>query len=546
MNQRTLLVTCALPYANGHLHLGHFVEHIQADIWIRAQRLLGHKCIHICGVDAHGTPIMLKAEQQNIPPESLTNQYKLSHETDFKAFNIIYDYYHSTHSPENKALTETIYEKLVQREDIFIKTIPQAYDQTKNMFLPDRYVKGSCPKCKAIDQYGDNCEACGAIYPPSELINPISILSGTTPIEKESEHYFFNLPRYESFLRAWTKEGHLQTEMANKLNEWFAQGLKTWDISRDAPYFGFLIPKTKDKYFYVWLDAPIGYMASCQKYCEKTGADFDAFWQQDSTIELYHFVGKDILYFHALFWPAVLNSAGYRLPTAIYTHGFLTINGKKMSKSRGTFIEAKTYLKHLDPQYLRYYFAVKLNGKTEDLDLNFNDFILRINSDLVGKVVNIASRSCGFLHKFFDGRLASKLHDEKLYKNLLSAKPYIIEAYINRDYASAMRMIMEKANLVNQYIDSHKPWVLAKDSNKLSEVQEICTMSLNLFKLLIVYLKPVLPVIAAETEKLFNIGSLDFCNSADPILNQNILPFIPMLQRITESQIHALLNEQSA
>ncbi|OGV25890.1 MAG: methionine--tRNA ligase [Legionellales bacterium RIFCSPHIGHO2_12_FULL_37_14] len=544
MTQRTMLVTCALPYANGHLHLGHFVEHIQADIWIRTQRLLGNKCLAICGVDAHGTPIMLKAEQQKIKPELLTNQYKLSHETDFKSFGIYYDSYSTTNSHENQVLTEEIYTKLKQNADILQKTIAQAFDAEKNMFLPDRYIKGTCPRCKATNQYGDNCEVCGASYHPSELVDPVSILSNTKPITKESVHYFFNLPKYEQFLKAWTQEGHLQTEMANKLAEWFSEGLKTWDISRDAPYFGFLIPDTKDKYFYVWLDAPIGYMASCQKYCQETGATFADFWQKDSSCELYHFVGKDILYFHALFWPAVLYATGYRLPTAIYTHGFLTINGKKMSKSRGTFIEAKAYLKHLNPQYLRYYFAAKLNGKTEDIDLNFADFILKINADLVGKVVNIASRSCGFLHKFFAGELADSLHNEELYNDILRAKSSIIDAYINRDYASAIRLIMDKANLVNQYIDAQKPWILAKESSQLPLVQKICTTSLNLFKLIITYLKPVLPVLAEDTEKLLNIKPLDFVNSDATVLNQKVRPFETMLERITEAQIHALLQEE--
>jgi methionyl-tRNA synthetase len=543
MKKRTLLVTSALPYANGHLHLGHLVEHIQTDIWVRTQKLLGHHCISICGDDAHGTPIMLKAEQLNMSPEQLTDTYKLSHETDFKAFNITYDCYHSTHSPENQALTQEIFEKLTTNGDIIKQEIRQAYDPSKQMFLPDRYVKGTCPRCNTADQYGDNCEACGATYRPTELINPISVLSDTPPVEKTSEHYFFDLPRYETFLKAWTHSGSLQTEMTNKLSEWFEQGLKTWDISRDAPYFGFLIPGTLDKYFYVWLDAPIGYMASFKKYCEQSGTDFDSFWSPNTQTELYHFVGKDILYFHALFWPAVLHAANYRLPTAIYTHGFLTVNGQKMSKSRGTFIEARAYLKHLDPQYLRYYFAAKLNGRTEDLDLNFEDFVHRINADLVGKVVNIASRSCGFIHKYFDGQLSSSLHDETLYAKVLQAKSSITDAYVRRDYAQAMRLIMDCAAWVNQYIDTHKPWTMVKDENLLPEVHKICTTSLNLFKLLMTYLKPVLPTMAETTENLLNTEPFDFQNMHTPLLNLKINPFVPMLQRVDPIQIQQLIDE---
>jgi methionyl-tRNA synthetase len=543
MKKRTLLVTSALPYANGHLHLGHLVEHIQTDIWVRTHQLLGHTCISVCGDDAHGTPIMLKAEQLNLSPEELTDTYKRSHEADFNGFAIHYDVYHTTHSPENQALTETIFNRLVEKGDILKKEISQAFDLTKNMFLPDRYVKGTCPKCHVPDQYGDNCEACGATYLPTELIHPVSALSGSTPVEKKSEHYFFNLPNYEAFLKTWTQAGHIQTEMANKLSEWFDAGLKTWDISRDAPYFGFLIPGTTDKYFYVWLDAPIGYMASFQKYCERTNTDFNAFWGVESQTELYHFVGKDILYFHALFWPAVLHAANFRLPTAIYTHGFLTVNGQKMSKSRGTFIEARTYLNHLDPQYLRYYFAAKLNGRTEDLDLNFEDFTNRINADLVGKVVNIASRSCGFIHKYFDGHLATSLHNEPLFHTLLEAKASIIEAYVSRDYASAMRLIMDCAAMVNQYIDLHKPWSMVKDPAQRPEVHQICTTSLNLFKVLITYLKPVLPMMAEASETLFLCAPFDFQNCETPLLNQRINAFVPMIQRVDPVKIQALLNE---
>lgn len=545
-NTRKMLVTSALPYANGHLHLGHLVEHIQTDIWVRAHKMLGRDCISICGDDAHGTPIMLKAEQLGMTPEALTNEMKASHERDFAAFNIAYDCYHTTHSEENKTLASDVYKKLQARGDIVKKSIRQAYDPVKNMFLPDRYVKGTCPVCKANDQYGDNCEACGATYTPTDLLNPISAISLVTPIEKESEHYFFDLPRYETLLKKWTREGHLQTEVANKLDEWFEAGLKQWDISRDAPYFGFPIPDTVDKYFYVWLDAPIGYMASFKKYCAEHSIDFDEFWDAKSNTELYHFVGKDIVYFHALFWPALLSGSGHRLPTAIYTHGFLTIDGQKMSKSRGTFIEARTYLEHLNPEYLRYYFAAKLNGRVDDLDLNFDDFILRVNSDLVGKVVNIASRCAGFINKRFDNRLASAMDEPERYASLLSLRTSIIDAYIQRDYARAIRQIMEGADQVNQYIDTQKPWVLAKDPERALDVQKICTTGLNLFRLLMGYLKPVLPTMALATEHFLNTPPLTWDNLDTPLLDHTIHPFTPLMTRVEKEKIDAILAQSKS
>lgn len=505
---RKMLVTSALPYANGHLHLGHLVEHVQTDIWVRTHKMFGHECISVCGDDAHGTPIMLKAEQLGITPEELTTQIKDSHERDFKAFAIDYDCYHTTHSEENRVLASQIYQQLQASGDIIKKTIRQAYDPVKQMFLPDRYVKGTCPKCGTPDQYGDNCESCGATYSPTDLVDAISAISGAKPIEKDSEHYFFDLPRYEELLKNWTRKGHLQTEVANKLDEWFAAGLKQWDISRDAPYFGFKIPGTEDKYFYVWLDAPIGYMASFKKYCDENGASFEEFWNKDSTTELYHFVGKDIVYFHALFWPAILAGSGHRLPTAVFTHGFLTVDGQKMSKSRGTFIEARTYLDHLNPEYLRYYFAAKLNGRVDDLDLNFDDFINRVNADLVGKIVNIASRCAGFINKRFDNQLGTALSEPALYDSLLAARQEIIDGFIQRDYARAIRQIMECADRVNQYIDTNKPWVLAKDPERMSDVQAICTMGLNLFRLLIGFLKPVLPMMAQAAETFLNCEPL--------------------------------------
>lgn len=543
---RKLLVTSALPYANGHLHLGHMVEHIQTDIWVRTHKMMGLDCISVCGDDAHGTPIMLKAEQLGITPEELTTKIRESHETDFAAFLVHYDAYHTTHSEENKTLAESIYKKLQARGDIVKKNIRQAYDPVKEMFLPDRYVKGTCPKCKALDQYGDNCEVCGSTYAPTDLIDAVSAISGAKPIDKESEHYFFDLPRYETLLKEWTRQGHLQEEVANKLDEWFAAGLKQWDISRDAPYFGFLIPGCTDKYFYVWLDAPIGYMASFKKYCEETGISFDVFWGKDSQVELYHFVGKDIVYFHALFWPAILAGSDHRLPTAVYTHGFLTINGQKMSKSRGTFIEARTYLKHLHPEYLRYYFAAKLNGRVDDLDLNFEDFVNRVNSDLVGKVVNIASRCAGFINKRFDNKLSATLDDPTLFNDLLSKREPIINAYVERDYARAIRQIMECADKVNQYIDTHKPWLIAKDPERLKEVQSICTQGINLFRLLITYLKPVLPEMARACEEFLNCQPLTWLNLEEPLLDHQINSFTPLITRVEKEKIDALIEDSKS
>ncbi len=538
---RKMLVTAALPYANGHLHLGHMVEHIQTDIWVRVQKMLGHHCVAVCGDDAHGTPIMLKARQQGITPLALTQAIQTSHMQDFKAFGVHYDCYHSTHSIENERLVTDLYHRLRERGDIYTQSIVQAYDPLENIFLPDRYVKGTCPKCHALDQYGDSCEACGATYAPTDLLDPVSVISGATPIEKESEHYFFDLPRYELFLKQWTASGTLQSEVANKLEEWFSSGLQAWDISRDAPYFGFLIPGTEDKYFYVWLDAPVGYMAACQRYCEQSGASFAEFWNPDSQTELYHFVGKDIMYFHALFWPALLSGSGYRLPTAIFTHGFLTVNGQKMSKSRGTFIEARRYLAHLHPDYLRYYFAAKMNGRVDDLDLNFNDLLHRVNADLVGKVINIASRCASFIQKNFQQKLATTLHKPDLYQALLALRSDVIEAYVGRDYARAQRIIMEGADAVNQYIDAEKPWVLAKDPTTFVQVQIVCTMGLNLFRILMAYLKPVLPDMAKTVETFLNCPPLDWVSIDQPLLDHHIHPFVPLMQRVEQGQIDALL-----
>ena len=544
--ERKMLVTSALPYANGHLHLGHLVEHIQTDIWVRTHKMSGIQCISVCGDDAHGTPIMLKAEQMGISPEALTAEIKISHENDFKAFAIDYDFYHTTHSPENQSLATLIYKRLQENGDIIKKTIRQAYDPVKEMFLPDRYVKGTCPKCGASEQYGDNCEVCGATYSPTELIDAVSAISGAKPIEKESEHYFFDLPRYEHLLKEWTKNGHLQTEVANKLNEWFEAGLKQWDISRDAPYFGFPIPGTTDKYFYVWLDAPIGYMASFKKYCDLKGISFDEYWDKDSITELYHFVGKDIVYFHALFWPAMLAASGHRTPTAVYTHGFLTVDGQKMSKSRGTFLEARTYLAHLNPEYLRYYFAAKLNGRVDDLDLNFEEFTNRVNADLVGKVVNIASRCAGFISKRFENQLSSSLSEPQLYAELVQLREAVIESYVSRDYARAIRHIMDCADQVNQYIDANKPWVLAKDEERLPEVHAICTMGINLFRILITYLKPVLPMMSKASEQFLNCEPLLWSSIDEPLLHHQINNFQPLMTRVEKEKIEAMFAQTKA
>lgn len=540
---RKLLVTSALPYANGHLHLGHLVEHIQTDIWVRTHKMLGINCISICGDDAHGTPIMLKALQLGITPEELTAQMQQSHLADFKAFGITYDSYHSTHSLENQELAEDIYLKLEKRGDIVKKNITQAYDSVKNIFLPDRYVKGTCPKCGANNQYGDNCEICGATYSTTDLINPVSTISGTAPIQKESEHYFFDLPRFQDLLQSWTRNGHLQNEVTNKLDEWFSSGLKQWDISRDTPYFGFLIPNTKNKYFYVWLDAPIGYMASFKKYCNEQNISFEEYWNHDSKTELYHFVGKDIIYFHALFWPAILSASGYRLPTAVFAHGFLTINGEKMSKSRGTFIEAREYLKYLNPEYLRYYFAGKLTNRIDDIDLNFEDFTYRINSDLVGKVVNIASRCSGFITKLFQNQLSNDLDDPDIYMELINQKDKIVNLYLERNYAQTIRLIMELADLVNQYINNRKPWALAKEEINLQEVHEICTTGLNAFRILITYLKPVIPKMAQDSEEFLNIEPLDFKAIEKPLLNHKINNFQPLMTRVEQNKIDELLKQ---
>jgi methionyl-tRNA synthetase len=542
--QRKILVTSALAYANGSLHLGHLVEHIQTDIWVRFQQAQGHDCVAVCGVDAHGTPIMIKAEQQGVSPQALTEDYRQEHIRDFADFHVDYACYHTTHSPENEALTQDIYQRLKNNGDIQRHFISQAYDPQKQMFLPDRFVKGECPVCHAPDQYGDSCEQCGATYSPMELINPRSSLTQATPVTRESEHLFFDLPRYGEFLRQWHRKGHVQQEVANKLDEWFSAGLRRWDISRDAPYFGFEIPGETDKYFYVWLDAPIGYMASFQSFCDSHPQyRFADYWSADSDAEVYHFVGKDIMYFHALFWPAVLHAAGYRTPTAIFAHGFLTINGQKMSKSRGTFIKARTYLDHLHPEYLRYYYAAKLTSKVEDIDLNLSDFSSRVNADLVGKVVNIASRCSGFIHKHFDGRLADELHQPQLYQAFVAAGDDIARHYQAREYSQAVRQIMQLADKANQYIDEFKPWQLIKQEEQKSLVHKVCSQGINLFRVLMVYLSPILPATSHKAAEFLNSPLSHWDLRTQPLLAHALNPFEPLLQRIDPKQIDAMLSQ---
>jgi len=536
---RKILVTTALPYANGPLHLGHILEHIQADIWVRWQKMCGNSCLLLGGDDAHGTPIMLSAKERGTKPEEWIGNIYSEHLKDLQDFLIDYDNYYTTHSEENLELTLDIYKKLQKAGAIFSKTIEQAYDQTAQMFLPDRFIKGQCPRCKAEDQYGDSCEVCGATYAPSELINPVSSLSGKAPILKSSEHYFFDLEKQTEFLKNWTKESqHLQSAISHKLEEWFAQGLKAWDISRDAPYFGFQFPDHPDKYFYVWLDAPIGYLASLKNLTKKQpGISFTDYWEEKSQAEIYHFVGKDVIYFHALFWPAVLKVANLRTPTSIFTHGFVTVNGQKMSKSRGTFITARHYLEKFNPEYLRYYFAAKLSDGIDDIDLNFNDFASRVNSDLVGKVVNIASRSAAFINKHFQNRLASNLAAPDLFQTFRDRSAKISSCYEERKYSEAVREIMNLADLANQYIDAKKPWSLAKDSTQMPKVQEVTTMGLNLFRLLILYLKPILPRLAEQSEDFLHIPPLTWQDLNKPLLDHEIAVFKPLMQRITPTEI---------
>jgi len=538
-NKRKILVTSALPYANGPIHLGHLVEYIQTDIWARFQRLRNNTCYYVCADDAHGTPIMLRARQDGITPEELIAATQKEHEADFADFLIDFDNYYTTHSEENKEFASSIYLKLREQGHIDTRTIKQAYDPEAEMFLPDRFIKGTCPKCGADDQYGDNCEVCGATYDSTELKNPVSAISGATPVERDSEQYFFKLSDFTEMLQAWLNAGHVQSEIANKLGEWFEEGLKDWDISRNAPYWGFEIPDAPGKFFYVWMDAPMGYMASFKNLCDKTDINFDDYWGADSKNELYHFIGKDIARFHTLFWPAVLDGAGYRKPTAVYCHGFLTVNGQKMSKSRGTFIKARTYLDKLNPEYLRYYYTAKLSSGVDDIDLNLEDFMQRVNSDLVGKVVNIASRCAGFITKKFDGKLSAALPEPGLYNDIVAAGEQIANYYETREYNKAVREIMAQADKANVYIDENKPWVLIKEEGREDEVQKICTQGLNMFRLLMTYLKPILPVTAEKSESFLNT-KLNWSNIDVPLLAHNINKFKPLLTRIEKEQIDAI------
>ena len=544
---RKILVTSALPYASGPIHMGHLVEYIQTDIWVRFQKLVGNDCTYVCASDAHGTPIMLSARKAGIPPEELVAKIRLEHERDLSAFLVAFDNFYTTHSEENRELVEEIFRRLDAKGLIDRRTIEQAYDEQEGMFLPDRFVRGTCPHCGSEDQSGDNCEVCSRTYSPSELIDPKSVISGTTPVQRESEHYFFRLGEFDSMLREWTS-GHVDVSIARKLNEWFKHGLQDWDISRDAPYFGFRIPGTNEKYFYVWLDAPVGYMASLVNFANRTGKPelFDEFFAPDSNAELYHFIGKDIVYFHTLFWPAVLEGANYRTPSGVFAHGFLTVNGEKMSKRRGTGITAATYLDELNPEYLRYYYAFKLGPGIEDIDLNLDDFVARTNSDLVGKYVNIASRCAGFISKRFGGQLATQLDDAPLYEEFVAAGDDIAAAFENREFGRAMRQVMKLADRANQYIDGHKPWQLAKDEDELPRVQLICTQGLNLFRVLTTYLKPVLPGVTASAEEFLNGGELTWDSRRTPLLGQEILKFKPLLTRVEQQSVENMIEKTRA
>ncbi|MDN3452461.1 MULTISPECIES: methionine--tRNA ligase [unclassified Psychrobacter] len=555
---REILVTSALPYANGYIHLGHLVEYIQTDIWVRAMKAQGHQVTYVCADDAHGTAIMLKAEANGVTPEEQIASVKASHEADFSKFLINFDNYHSTHSEENKEFSELIYRRLSSAGHISTKDVEQLFDPEKQLFLADRFVKGTCPECDSPDQYGDNCEVCGTTYNATELKNPQSTLSGSTPVLKTSKHYFFNLPEFEQFLKDWTRsDNRLQTSVANKLQEWFEAGLATWDISRDAPYFGFQIPDTPsdepDKYFYVWLDAPVGYMASFKNLCDKRAGteqalDFDRYWAQENEhkTEVYHFIGKDIVYFHALFWPAMLAGSEYRTPTGVFAHGFLMVNGEKMSKSRGTFIKAETYAEHLHPEYLRYYFASKLSDKVEDINLDLEDFMQKVNSDLVGKVVNIASRSAGFLVKKYDGMLSEVCAEPELLEDITKTGDEIAAAYENREFSRAMRLIMQCADKANEYIDEKKPWSLAKQEGTEQEVQDVCSVAINIFRQLMVYLAPVLPELTNNAKAFLNIDSLDFASRNQWLLGHKINKFKPLMQRIEEKDIEAMVEDSKA
>ncbi|GMR07994.1 MAG: methionine--tRNA ligase [Gammaproteobacteria bacterium] len=549
--KRKILVTSALPYANGSIHLGHLVEYIQTDIWSRFQKQRGHQCYYVCADDTHGTPVMLRAEQEGITPEALIDRMHEEHLEDFTRFHIDFDNYHSTHSDENRELALGMFTRLEEKGLIVSRVVEHYYDPGKEMFLPDRYIKGECPHCHAEDQYGDNCESCGATYSTTDLINPYSVVSGATPILRETEHYFLKLGECEEFIRQWMRSGHkgktspLQTEAANKLEEWFETGLRDWEISRDAPYFGFEIPNDPGKFLYVWLDAPVGYLASFKNLCEREGLDFEAFTRADSDTELVHFIGKDILYFHALFWPATLHFADYRTPDRLCVHGFLTVNGQKMSKSRGTFITARTYLNHLNPEYLRYYYAAKLNGRMEDIDLNLDDFMARVNSNLVGKYANIASRTAGFITKKFNGKLSATLTDEDhaVISTLQASADKIAAYYEGREFSEAIKHIMELADIANEYINEHEPWTMIKDTSKQERTHQVCSTGINLFRLLSIYLKPVIPVIANEAEAFLNVDPLSWQDASTILADHQINPYKHLAKRIEAKHIDAMIEE---
>ncbi len=541
---RKILVSNALPYANGSIHMGHLVEYLQGNIWVRFQKFRGHTCTYVCASDVHGTPVMLKARELGTSPEELTERITKEFLRDFSDFGIEFDNYYTTHSPENEALVVEMFEALRETGDIYTKTIEQAYDEQEGMFLPDRFVRGTCPRCATEDQYGDACENCGATYTPADLIDPISVLSGLPPVKRESEHYFFRLSDYEQRLRDWIKDAALEKSMVAKLDEWFDAGLRDWDISRDAPYFGFQIPGTDDKYFYVWLDAPVGYAASFKNLCDRRDdLDFDEYWRPGHDTELYHFIGKDIMYFHTLFWPAVLQGSGFRTPTSVFAHGFLTVNGQKMSKSRGTFINARTYLDHLHPAHLRYYYAAKLGPTMEDIDLNLDDFVARVNSDLIGKLINIASRCAGFISKRFDGKLADALPDPDLFATFASASEEIADHYERREFSKAMRRVMTLADEANRYIDEKKPWIMAKDEDQLADVQGVCTQGINLFRSLMIYLTPVIPSVADGARSF--LGEDEWCwnNATTPLLATTISTFTPLLTRVELDHVQNMVEQ---
>lgn len=539
---RKILVTSALPYANGSIHLGHLLEHIQTDIWTRFQRMRGHNCYSVCADDAHGTPVMLKAQQLGITPEQMVAQTRDEHHADLVEFGVEYDNYHVTHSDENKELCELVYNRLNDAGFISKRTISQLFDPEKEMFLPDRFVQGTCPKCGAEDQNGDSCDVCSATYDPTELINPRSVVSGAEPVLRDSEHYFFDLPQFEGMLQEWLQSDAIQPEIANKLKEWFEEGMQQWDISRDAPYFGFEIPNAPGKFFYVWVDAPVGYMASFKNLCDKNGLDFNEYWGKDSDAELYHFIGKDITYFHCLFWPAMLEGAGFRKPTGVNVHGFVTVNGAKMSKSKGTFIKGRTYLDHLNPEYLRYYFASKLSDAVTDIDLNFEDFAQKVNSDLVGKVVNIASRCASFITKRFNGKLSTNVLEPELVAEFHQAEASIATAFEKRQYHKAIREIMALADKANQFIDANAPWVTIKDENKQQFTHDVCSLGINLFRILVVYLKPVVPTLASQSEAFLN-DTLSWGSSQHVLTDHSINKFKALMQRVDMDKVNAMVED---